>query len=92
MTEERAQDIAIAALAHLASDATLLERFLRLTGLTQQTIRSAAHEPGFLASVLQFYMQDERLLMAFAQARDLRPETLTRAHATLAGPPEENWT
>ena len=62
-----AEEMAIAALGFIAADPTLLPRFLAITGIEAQAIRSAAREPGFLAGVLQFIVAHEPTLIAFAE-------------------------
>ena len=58
-----AEEMAIAALGFIAADPALLPRFLAITGIEAQAIRSAAREPGFLAGVLQFIVAHEPTLM-----------------------------
>ncbi len=74
-----AEDLAIAALAFVASDPVLLPRFLSLTGIDAGQIRQAAGEPGFLAGVLQFIRAHEPTLAAFCEASGVSPESVTRA-------------
>lgn len=85
MQHEQAENTAIQALGFLAGDHELMTRFLRLTGIEPENIRLAAREPAFLAGVLTFLMQDERLLTRFASENDLRVEAVAKAHRTLAG-------
>lgn len=79
------EELAIAALHFLAEDAERLGRFLALTGIDPGSIRAAAGEPHFLASVLEHLLNDEALLMAFAANNRLAPEAVARAHARLGG-------
>ncbi|WP_395666411.1 DUF3572 domain-containing protein [Methylocella sp.] len=81
---ERAETLAIEALGHIAGDETTLERFLSLSGLSPETLRAAAAEPGFLAGVLDFLAGDESLLLAFAANAGRDPAEITRARETLA--------
>lgn len=80
-----ADSLAIDALGFLAEDPERLGRFLAVTGLDPSNLRRAAAAPGFLASVLDYVMQDESLLLAFASNRQIRPELVARAHLRLAG-------
>jgi hypothetical protein len=82
-----AASLAIAALGFLAADEERLGRFLALTGLGPESLRSAAGQPDFLAGVLTHLMEDEPLLLAFAAEAGQRPERVARAQAVLAGPP-----
>lgn len=76
--------IAINALGFLAEDPARLSRFLDITGLNPATLRQAAGEPRFLASVLDYLMNDESLMLAFAAHHGASPETIAAASAALA--------
>lgn len=81
---DAAETLAITALGYLASDAHHLERFLSLSGLQPTELRKAAASSGFLAGVLDFFLEDESLLLAFAADQSLKPEAIVRARARLA--------
>jgi Protein of unknown function (DUF3572) len=88
--QEAASELAIAALGFLADDPDALGRFLAISGLEAQSIRTAARERGFLLGVLDFLAGDEQLLLAFANQNDVDPEDVARAQIALAGKmPEE---
>ena len=91
MGPEEAERIAIAALAHLAGDETLMMRFLSMTGITASEIRAAAADPGFLAGVLDFLLGNEEDAVAFAAEHALPPEDLMRARAALGGGTADPW-
>lgn len=78
-----AEDIAARALAFLAQDMDRLGRFLALSGLDPSSIRQVASEPHFLPSVLDHLLADEQLLLEFADAERLRPETIAEARQRL---------
>jgi len=80
---ERAQEIAIAALGHIAADPELLPRFLAITGIEPHSIREAAEQPGFLAGVLHFIVAHEPTLIAFAESAGIQPDAIVRAMRTL---------
>jgi Protein of unknown function (DUF3572) len=84
MARERAQEIAVEGLLHIASDPETLGRFLAITGIGPETLRQAAAEPHFLASVLQHLMDNESALIAFASNHGLAPEQVMQAHLALA--------
>lgn len=81
--EERPDPSGLAALAlgFLASDPDRLGRFLALSGLDPSNIRQAAQSPTFLPAVLDHLLADETLLLAFAEAEGLKPETVAEARA-----------
>ena len=81
--------IALKALQFLAKDEARLERFMSLTGLTPQAIRKAAGEPAFLGGVLEQVLQDESLLLEFAEAEEISPTAIQVAHRALAGAPDD---
>lgn len=76
--------IAIGALGFLAEDPARLSRFLDITGLNPATLRKAAGEPRFLASVLDYLMADESLMLAFAAQNGASPETIAAASVALS--------
>jgi hypothetical protein len=79
--------IAVAALNFLAADVPRLERFLSITGLGPNNLRDAAADAGFCASVLDYVLSDEPLLLSFAEAEGLHPEQVARAFRVLGGSP-----
>jgi hypothetical protein len=85
--KEAATELAIAALGFLAGEHARLERFLALTGLGPQSLRSAAREPSFLLGVLDHVAGDEILLLAFANESGIDPEDVGRARDALAEHP-----
>lgn len=84
-----AEEAAIAALGFIAEDSERLERFLALSGLGPQNLRSAAGSPGFFVGVLDYLLTDEKLLIAFAARQGWRPEEVERARSALGGRPRE---
>lgn len=86
---DAAETIALRALAFLAGDGERLGRFLALTGIGPDALRSQAREPQMLAGVLDHMMQDETLLLVFAAEAGVKPETIAAAHFVLAGRPAE---
>lgn len=78
-----AEALAIEALTFLAADSERISRFLGLTGIAPETLRQAAGEPHFLASVLDYLLNDEALLLAFAANHNHRPEAIATARRRL---------
>jgi hypothetical protein len=85
---EAGRSLAVSGLAFIAADSDRLSRFLNLTGLGPHNLRTAAADPAFLDSVLDYLVADEQLLLAFAADAGLKPEAVARAHAALRGPSE----
>ncbi|MES0808458.1 DUF3572 domain-containing protein [Roseibium sp. SCPC15] len=90
LSVEEAQGIATEALLQLSRDPEQIGRFLAFSGIGPDVIRTAAGEPGFLAGVLEFYMMDEPLLLAFCENAGIRPTMMAAARYALAGGEEEN--
>src|SRR5262245_7468512 len=86
---EAAENMAVQALSFLAGEPEHLARFLALSGIGPETIRRAAADPQFLAGVLDYIAGDEKLLVAFADHLQLKPEAVLRARAALSGTPWE---
>ena len=82
---ETSQTIALKALGYLAADDALLEQFLGVTGLVVGDLRAGATDSAFLAGILDYFLQNEALLLAFAASEELAPETIVRARQRLPG-------
>jgi hypothetical protein len=89
LTQQQAEGLAIQALTFIAGDGERLGRFLAVTGIGPAEIRAAAHEPGFLAGVLDYMASDDRLIAAFASETGLDPTDIDRGRTALAGSPWE---
>jgi Protein of unknown function (DUF3572) len=86
VSAEYGRSLAALALSFLAADSERIRRFLDMTGLSPQTLHSAAQDPAFLGSVLEYVLADEELLLHFAADSDVEPEIIMRAHLALCGP------
>src|SRR5262245_62375453 len=82
---QRAEQLAVQALGYIAGEPEQLGRFLALSGLGPETIRTAARDPRFLAGVLDYLAGDERLLSAFAGHAGVTPQQVMQAHGILSG-------
>ncbi|WP_265733280.1 DUF3572 domain-containing protein, partial [Acinetobacter baumannii] len=60
-------------MSFVAGDPERLGLFLAESGLGPETLRSAASNPQFLASVLDFVMRDDATVKAFADSVQLHP-------------------
>jgi len=87
-----AEALAVQALAWMAGDAELIGRFLASTGAGPGDLRVRAADPEFLGFVLDFLLADETALIAFAAAKNIRPELPMRARAALPGGDLPHWT
>jgi hypothetical protein len=89
MPPEAAERLAIQALSYIAEDPERLGRFLSVTGLSADAIRTAAAESGFLAGVLGYLAADEKLASDFIAETACAPGDIARAHIALGGEPWE---
>ena len=83
---EVAEIVAIQALSFVAGDPGRLGAFLAESGIGPDTLRNAAADPHFLASVLDFVMRDDATVKAFASASQLHPTNIAAAHQALNDP------
>jgi hypothetical protein len=81
--KKAAELLAVDALSFLAGRPDALARFLALTGIGPQTLRVAASDPAFLTGVLDHFLDNEDLLLAYANDADVAPERLVDARRIL---------
>lgn len=92
MDRNRAEQLALAALQHLAGDHDLLGVFLAETGLAPGDLRAIASQPTFHGAVLDFLLQDDRRVLDFAAGHNLPPEAVAAARHALPGGAPIHWT
>jgi Protein of unknown function (DUF3572) len=83
---EVAEIVAVQALSFIAGDPERLGIFLAESGIGPETLRSAAADPHFLGSVLDFVMRDDVTVKAFADASKLHPTNIAAARLVLGDP------
>lgn len=83
---EVAEIVAIQALSFVAGEPERLGLFLSESGIGPETLRSAAKDPQFLVSVLDFVLRDDETVQAFATASQLDPTTIAAARQALGDP------
>lgn len=92
MTPDQAETLALQALAHLVSDPDLLGAFMAATGADPAALRVGALDPAFLGAVLDFLLQEDARVLAFAAAADVPPALPAQARAALPGGQAWHWT
>jgi hypothetical protein len=92
MKHEQAALIATDALIWLAGRPEDLGAFLAAAGAGPADLRARAGDPEFLGFLLDFMLQEDARVLAFASNAGLPPETLARARATLPGGYAPDWT
>ena len=83
---EVAEIVAVQALSFIAGEPERLGTFLAESGIGPETLRTAAADPRFLASVLDFVMRDDATVKAFADASKLHPTNIAAARQVLGDP------
>ena len=83
---EVAEIVAVQALSFIAGDPERLGLFLAESGIGPESLRAAAADPRFLASVLDFVMRDDATVKAFASVSQLHPTNIAAAHQALNDP------
>ncbi len=74
----------MSALGWVLADQDRAERLLALTGLTPEILRDRLTERSTLSAVLEYLAGHEPDLLLAADALNVPPETLVRAHAELS--------
>src|ERR1700679_1872216 len=85
---DSARSLAVSALTFIAADPDRLSRFLGVTRLGPDNLRTAAAAPAFMRSVMDFLVANEKLLFELAPDAALKPQAVARAHAALCRLPE----
>lgn len=89
---EKAEVLALRALAWLADDSDLCGIFLGAGGLEARDLRARAGDPELLASVLDFLLMEDRWVIAFCDAAGYGYDDLRAARAALPGGEQVHWT
>ena len=84
LTPEEAEAIALLALAFVASDAPRLARFLALTGISPETLKTRAGDRDVLVAVLDHVLHDESMLLEFTANSAIAPHAIAPAHHILS--------
>ncbi|MEO1639587.1 MAG: DUF3572 domain-containing protein [Pseudomonadota bacterium] len=92
MNSERAEVIALQALAWLAGNEELCPVFLGSTGGSADDLRARATDPAFQAAVLEFITMDDKWVMEFCDTAGLGYEDPLRARYALPGAEAVHWT
>ena len=85
MKLEKAETIALQALAFLVKDETLLQRLLTSSGLTLDDLKESYHNDEVLGGILDALLSEDGPLLAFCKAMSLSPNTLIEARQAMPG-------
>jgi hypothetical protein len=90
--EETAELLALQALGWLAGNDELLPQFLSASGASLSDLSGAAQDPAFLASVLDFLLNDDAWVIGFCDATGHTYTEPMTARAYLPGGQATHWT
>jgi len=85
ITTVESDAIALQFIVFLASDDERLERFSALSGMDLGDLKAGATDPVFLGFMLDYALQDESLILEFAQNQKISPDILVKARRQLPG-------
>lgn len=92
MTTDQAETLALQVLVWISADDELSGGFLGMTGAAPEDLRLRAKDPDFLGFVLDYLLSSDDMVLTFADAHSLPPESLMQARAKLPGGDIPNWT
>lgn len=72
-------------LAYLAANEEELAQFLNLTGTQPDQLRAMVQSPDFARALLDYYLSNEPLTLAFCAHEGVKPGDLVRAFQNLGG-------
>ncbi len=85
MTPDQAATVALKGLAYLANFEPELTRFTELSGAARAELRARANEPEFLASLLDFMLTNEAVLVGFCDSTSIDARAVHQARHVLSG-------
>ena len=91
MTRERAETIALRALAWIAADEELLPQLAGATGASLEDARDRVQDPAFLAGILEFLTMEDRWVRRFCDDSGLPYEAPLEALRSLPGQMRDEW-
>jgi len=91
MTPDTAQTIALQSAGFIFQEDDIRDRFMALSAVDVDDIRSRIADPAFLASILEFLVNFEPDLIACAETLGEKPETLVSAWRALGGGEGQEW-
>ncbi len=82
---QHSSDIALLYMAYLASEPEKLGAFCNQSGLGQTELTERLQDVAFQGFLLDYLLQDESELLAFAAENNLKPEAIMIARSKLPG-------
>jgi hypothetical protein len=90
--EETAEEVAIDALIWLSQKLDLMERFLSLTGIYADAIRSMIGQRSFYAELLTFIAYKDQTLSDFCWDKNYHPDWVNACREHFSSEIEIHWT
>ena len=90
--QESAESLAAQALSWVTEDADRLNAFMAMTGAAPADLMRNIARPAFLATVLDFLLTEDALVIGFCDAHGLPYTTPMQARAALPGGTPWHWT
>lgn len=90
--QESAETLAAQVLAWVAEDADRLNAFMAMTGAAPADLVRNIAKPAFLATVLDFLLTEDALVIGFCDTRGLAYTAPMQARAALPGGTPWHWT
>jgi hypothetical protein len=90
-SDDRVGPLALDVLLWIVGDEERLFPFLASTGLDIDAVRAGADDPAFLAGVLDHVAGNEPVLLACAQALEVKPERIVAEWHRLSPQVGEDW-
>lgn len=90
--EQNASVVGLQALSFVAMDEDLFGALLDQAGTDAADVRARASDPVFLGFVLDFILQEDATVIAFAASQRISPEDVMRARMALPGGDIPHWT
>ena len=91
MSLDRAETIALQALAWIASDEELLPQLAGATGASLENAKDRVQDPAFLAGILEFLTMEDRWVRRFCDEHGLPYEAPLQALMALPGQMRPEW-
>jgi hypothetical protein len=91
LSKDRAETVALQALAFVAADEELLPQLAGATGAGLEDARERAQDPAFLAGILEFLCMEDRWIRRFCDEAGLGYEVPMQALMALGGLQRDEW-
>ena len=85
MDKVHAEIMALKALTFMAQNEDILVAYLKQTGIAPTDLHNSASDPAVLGSILDYFLQNEKRLLAFCEVEDMAPDLLVKARLSFPG-------